>query len=184
TENTDNKLSGLSIEYQVSSTRGTKVTISRDAVLYSLPDAIEITVNPGKSKINSATLTLLPANVDRGIAVAKDNLNLKANENNTIIFRIDDFADSKDLITYPITFKSLAFALGDAVASGYKIDIPMMAAYYEHVSAVQSVIVEDQTSDCAPVYFDLQGRRVNADELVPGLYIVRQGNKSFKKIVK
>ena len=188
TENADDKMSGLSLEYQVSSTRGTKVTLSRDAVLYSLPDAFEITLNPGKSKINSITLTLLPANADRGVAVVKDNLDLKANTDNTVRFDISDFADAKDLITYPITFKSLAFALGDAVASGYKIDVPKMAAYYEHFKSlgtgVESVVVEDDDANCAPAYFDLQGRKVNADELVPGVYVVRQGNKTYKKIIK
>ena len=33
-------------------------------------------------------------------------------------------------------------------------------------------------------YFDLQGRSVNADNLIPGIYVVRQGNKSFKKVVR
>lgn len=175
--------SGIEVGYQVSSTRGTKVTLSRDAQLYSLPEAFEMTINPGKSKINSITLTLLPANADRGIAVVKENLDLKANTDNTVRFEISDFADAKDLITYPITFKSVAFSLGDAVATGYKISVPMMAAYYSQVSAVQNILSEDN-AEGAPAYYDLQGRKVNADELVPGLYIVRQGNKSFKKVVK
>lgn len=33
-------------------------------------------------------------------------------------------------------------------------------------------------------YFDMQGRSVNAGNLQPGIYVVRQGNKSFKKIVR
>lgn len=50
-------------------------------------------------------------------------------------------------------------------------------------SAIDSIIVDDDED--APVeYFNIQGVRVNADRLVPGLYIVRQGSKTFKVIVK
>lgn len=44
-------------------------------------------------------------------------------------------------------------------------------------------IIADQTN--APVeYFNLNGVRVNNDNLVPGLYITRQGNKTAKVVVK
>lgn len=50
-------------------------------------------------------------------------------------------------------------------------------------SAIDSIIVDDDED--APVeYFNIQGVRVNADRLVPGLYIVRQGSKASKIIVK
>lgn len=50
-------------------------------------------------------------------------------------------------------------------------------------SAIDSIIV-DGDEDAPVEYFNIQGVRVNADRLVPGLYIVRQGSKTFKVIVK
>lgn len=47
--------------------------------------------------------------------------------------------------------------------------------------------VEDITvagSEAAREYFNLQGMRVDAENLTPGLYIVRQGNNSTKILVK
>ena len=47
--------------------------------------------------------------------------------------------------------------------------------------------VEDITvagSEAAREYFNLQGMRVDAESLTPGLYIVRQGNNSTKILVK
>lgn len=50
-------------------------------------------------------------------------------------------------------------------------------------SAIDSIVVDGDEN--APVeYFNIQGVRVNADQLVPGLYIVRQGSKTSKIIVK
>lgn len=51
------------------------------------------------------------------------------------------------------------------------------------ISAIDSIVVDGDEN--APVeYFNIQGVRVNADQLVPGLYIVRQGSKTSKIIVK
>lgn len=50
-------------------------------------------------------------------------------------------------------------------------------------SAIDSIIVDDDED--APVeYFNIQGVRVSGEQLVPGLYIVRQGSKTSKIIVK
>lgn len=51
------------------------------------------------------------------------------------------------------------------------------------ISAIDCIVVDGDEN--VPVeYFNIQGVRVNADELVPGLYIVRQGSKTSKIIVK
>lgn len=45
--------------------------------------------------------------------------------------------------------------------------------------------VEGDADVDAPVeYFNLQGIRVNADSLVPGIYVRRQGGKASKVLVK
>lgn len=47
-------------------------------------------------------------------------------------------------------------------------------------SGVAGMTVENE----APVFYNLQGQRVNADSLTPGLYVKRQGNKSVRILVK
>ncbi len=44
--------------------------------------------------------------------------------------------------------------------------------------------VADENADAPAEYFTLQGVRVSADALTPGLYIKRQGNKATKVVVK
>ncbi len=48
-------------------------------------------------------------------------------------------------------------------------------------SAVENITIE---SDEAPVYYNLQGIRVNAADRQPGIYVVRCGNKVSKTVVK
>lgn len=57
-------------------------------------------------------------------------------------------------------------------------------SYVESTSAIDSVI-SDNADVCAdPEYFNLQGVKVNASNLTPGIYVCRQGNKVSKVLVK
>ena len=52
----------------------------------------------------------------------------------------------------------------------------------DSLAAIDNVATD---ADNAPVeYYNLQGIRVNADQLVPGIYVVRQGNRTAKVLVK
>lgn len=50
-------------------------------------------------------------------------------------------------------------------------------------SAIDSIVV-DGDEDAPVEYFNIQGVRVSGEQLVPGFYIVRQGSKTSKIIVK
>ena len=61
----------------------------------------------------------------------------------------------------------------------YALTLKITAADY---SAIDGIGVDQNN---APVeYYNLQGIRVNADQLVPGIYVVRQGNRTAKVLVK
>ncbi|MGM9827537.1 MAG: family 43 glycosylhydrolase [Muribaculaceae bacterium] len=51
-------------------------------------------------------------------------------------------------------------------------------------SSAESEIADSEPAETAPVYFTLQGRRVPADSLVPGIYIVRRGASVTKEIIR
>ena len=49
-------------------------------------------------------------------------------------------------------------------------------------TGVSEILTTD--NNAVAEYYNLQGIRVSADSLTPGLYIVRQGNKTSKTIVR
>jgi len=60
-------------------------------------------------------------------------------------------------------------------------------AYHDIAIKIAKVGVDDvavDTNDSAVEYFNLQGVRVDADNLTPGIYVRRQGNKAVKVIIK
>lgn len=49
-------------------------------------------------------------------------------------------------------------------------------------SGVNDLVVEDENAPA--VYYNLQGQKVNSENLTPGIYVVRKGNKASKVLVK
>ena len=54
----------------------------------------------------------------------------------------------------------------------------------EHLGAIDDVIADDIDPNKPVEYFNLQGQRVIGDSINPGIYILRQGNKTAKILVK
>ena len=62
-----------------------------------------------------------------------------------------------------------------------------VCAYDIKDSSISSIedIQSEIASPLAPIeYYNLNGVKVNADNLVPGIYITRQGNKTSKVLIK
>lgn len=57
-------------------------------------------------------------------------------------------------------------------------------SYVESTSAIDSVISDNADAYADAEYFNLQGVKVNASNLTPGIYVCRQGNKVSKVLVK
>ena len=53
-----------------------------------------------------------------------------------------------------------------------------------NVTSVEDIQIEIATPMAPIEYYNLHGVKVNADNLTPGIYITRQGNKTAKVLVK
>lgn len=72
--------------------------------------------------------------------------------------------------------------VGFVSINGETLQITPIEVYDMESNAIDGIGADNED---APVeYFNIQGVRVDADRLVPGLYIVRQGSKASKIIVK
>ncbi len=66
-------------------------------------------------------------------------------------------------------------------------DVVLMPVYVYVSSSNNSTGVEEITineDDSDTMYFNLNGVRINAENITPGIYIVRQGNKVSKKVIR
>ena len=51
-------------------------------------------------------------------------------------------------------------------------------------TGIEDVIVEESAEDAPVEFYNLNGIRVSGENLAPGLYIRRQGNKATKVLVR
>ncbi len=96
----------------------------------------------------------------------------------------DSQADNVLTVGYPIATTD---DQGDVIAGDFALmmlrDGKLSRFTTMEVDGVQNVIV-DTADDSVAVYYDINGRKVNADSLVPGVYIAVKGAKATKIIVK
>lgn len=172
----------MHVEYKITSTRGTKFTLTNKKVLFSLPDALKFVVNPGTATFKNIAVSVHPANAARPVTVTLTPT-LEANKDNEITVPMTEFGDPADLAFYPATFNSIAFSPGDKTGT-YSIDIKSMQAVYNNYESGVSDIVSDASADAPVELYNLQGIRVSTANAAPGLYIRRQGNRSEKIIIR
>jgi len=67
----------------------------------------------------------------------------------------------------------------------FNVDQPyyIVATFWDQNTGVQDISL-DNDLDAPAEYFNLQGVRVNPDNLAPGLYLVRKGNEVTKQTIK
>lgn len=84
---------------------------------------------------------------------------------------------------YPLTYttKLADFDEDDEIVMVPEMHI-VFSDYVDVANAAVDAVIAD--SDAKPVYYNLHGMRVDAGNLTPGIYVVRQGDRTFKQIVR
>lgn len=174
---------GITIDFNISSTRSPSVGLSHSLTLFSLPDAIEMTVNPG-CKITSVTLGVQSALADRPETVTK-NVEWQTGAANDIRFDLNEFGDNTDIGFYPVQLKSIRFALSGSTGNN-TISIPRLETVYNnYADGVGNISVDRPAFNPNETrYFNLQGVEVNPKSAAPGIYIVVSEGKASKVLVR
>lgn len=175
--------SGFGLDFNITNTRAPKITLSKDVKMYSLPDAIEITVNPGTTSIKNIMISLQPANESRAVSYTYEET-MPTSTDTKIVLPIDEFGDSKDLATYPVVFKSIAFTLNGPTGNTH-LDVKSIHGVYNNFTdGVDGIIADGIVNDGKVHYYNLNGTEASAEQLLPGLYIKVADGKAEKITVK
>lgn len=162
------------------------VTPGDDYTFYSLPDAISMTFT-STLPVSSVTLSFKNRLLERAQKVVVTNdTPLAANTEHTVEFPFP--TDSKDLMTYPLSTSQVAvsFDKSNDYVGDHTLDIKGLTAHYNNFTeGVTNVAPDTNTVDpnAPEVYYNLQGVRVPANNLTPGLYIKVKGNKATKLLI-
>lgn len=173
--------SGMSVDYTVASGRSRSITLTRsDLKIWSLPDAIKFTIDPGTAKISTLKIT---AKANNGVAKEYIISSVPQNTQTEYEIPVSAFGDVDDIGIYPIWLSGINITLsGGTSGTTNSIQFPKFDAVYNNVPSGIEDITVDKGMDGPAVYYNLQGIEITNPE--SGLYIVKRGSKVTKEVVK
>lgn len=173
--------SGISIDYTVASGRSRSISLSRsDLKIWSLPDALKFTIDPGTAKIT--TLKII-AKANNGIAKEFIISSVPQNAQTEYEIPVTAFGNVNDIGIYPIWLSGINITLsGGTVGATNSIQFPKFDAVYNNAPSGIEDITVDKEMDGPAVYYNLQGMEISKPG--SGLYIVKRGGKATKEVIK
>ena len=134
----------MNLNFTISNTRNPSITIAKGITLWSLPDKLRFTINPGAVTISKLTIKAgANGQQPRSISIS----NLTPDTDNVIEIPVSDIADTSDIGVYPIQFSSMAFTFKGKTATEYSVNISGMEAIYDNIpSGIEEVNSEPQAN--------------------------------------
>lgn len=125
--------SGFNLEFAVSSTRGPSATVTYvdGKRIWSLPDALELTYEPGTAPITAIEVSMQPKNEAKPVAVSRD---VALQGTQTLKFDMSDYGDPSAIDFYPVTFTKIKFTV-DGKTGTYNLKVPAIKAVYNNYGA-------------------------------------------------
>ena len=123
------------------SSRGAYIQMNRDLQVWSLPDKIRMTVNPGNATINKVSASASDALGNSTTTWTATETTLPKNTETTVEFDLNDFTNPDDIAIYPITMKAIRFGMGaSAKNTDFEIQIPKFEAVYNNAQGAVNTI--------------------------------------------
>lgn len=133
-----NDLNGMEISFKPSSMRGPRLALSKNLVLFSQPDAIEIVVKPETSALKNFSLML---NAEGQSTVKKDFGAIEVGKETTLRLDLKDVIDTEDMSSYPVRVTSLS--LEPSKSGQQSVQIVSMKLVYEKFDGIEDVNVDN-----------------------------------------
>lgn len=187
--------------------KGNTITVDDVKLLYDADDTenypgyLNVKIGEAPITVNqSATLEITPSG-DNTCTILLPNLVLMMNETALPLgdIKVENVKTTENggVITYEGSVKDMVLLNGALTADvklkgtntggnlNMNIDVlsngmQIFVTFTSSQSGVSTIVVDSEEA----VLFNLQGMRVDTNQLTPGIYIVRQGNKASKVLVK
>lgn len=134
---------GMKISYTGASGRSPYLRLNKTLQLWSLPDTLQLRVNPGDTPITGVTITSSTADGDVVATVMEDEI--IANKENVIKLATSAWCDADDMQNYPLTLSQIQFSMGTSTTGvEYVVYFSGLELIYNAVpiSSVESIFID------------------------------------------
>lgn len=167
----------FSLDFNVTSTRGPRVVLSKDIRLYSVPRRVSLVVDTGDKALAGITLSVIYADNARAESLTMEPAD--STPEGTVYTAVL-WEGTRDIALFPIVFKSIQFT--PSSSGQHHLEIKKIVAEYDDPDGVDDVI-SDFKSDLPDGVYDLRGVRHDAAGDAHGIYIIKQGD-SVNKVLR
>lgn len=171
---------GFALDFMQSTTRGPRIVVGVDRPLYSLPEAVQLRLNPGKTPLTSIGISVRAANAAREVDVLATE-KIEASKENLLTFKIADILDTTDIGIYPVTMTRVTVTPNGKTSTAYHLDFNGVESVYNKndLDGIEDITVSpDKKADSH--WYNLQGIPVEAPT-APGMYLNSDGRKAIVK---
>ena len=128
--------SGIDYVYTGASARGPKIVLTKSIRLWSLPDAIRVSLNPGEAPVKNMVLGVR-ANGESMTYHTVDLTGVEPNADMDIDLRTSEWIDATDMGNFPITLSSIQLNMNASTAGKqYHMVFKNFATVYDAVPGV------------------------------------------------
>ncbi|MDE6300945.1 MAG: phosphodiester glycosidase family protein [Muribaculaceae bacterium] len=135
---------GFIVDYTVSGTRGTKLTLNSAATVYGCPEKIEMTVEPTEAKLNNITINVRVANQNYPISTTWDDPDLSSPLRLSV--NLADIVDTTDSGIWPVEIYRIAFGISDEKNASRQVKISSLTATYGSGAGVDDAEISDENA--------------------------------------
>lgn len=144
---------GVTVDFDITGTRGTRLAMSKAIQLYSRPDAVTVHVEPNGAVLSNISIGFSTPTS----ASVKTVSSAEISGPTDVTFNIADIFDADDFGTWPVSVRSLSISPKSAPEGTKHCSIALThlgATYSHHNSAVESVAVTTATGTTLPYYIE------------------------------
>jgi len=174
--------------YTYKTARSVYVTLTPDGFKsYGLPDKLSVTFN------SSVPLTKIDLDIRTRTHTRKNAISVTPADGNEFApgehtMNVDLPGDISDLQTYPFSINSIqCYMTASSAYNGEQTIMLNVHQHYSWIEGVEDILINNAGDiDINKPYdiYDMNGRRVKAAQMIPGIYIMRQGANSRKVIIR
>lgn len=189
------------LSYDYSSARNPYVQISKDELLYSLPDSIGLIFNSTQPIASVRLDVKYPGGKSAQTIKPEEGATFATGVDHRVKFDFDKIGGTASITTYPVTISTIYFSLGTASSGNYAINLKSLYAHYPYFTGGVTDVKEDGKTVSVTAengiidvigaksvqIYDIAGRKIsstNTAKVANGIYIVIADGKSHKIAVK
>lgn len=164
--------------------RGANIKLVKEVLLWSLPDAIRLRVNPHSAPLKTATFAMRTNQGILGTKAATALTDVSTDKETVFELKTSDWCDAQDIANFPIKFEYLQMAMGTSTSgTEYQMDINGIEGIYNAIPESSGINAVKSDQLCLMTNPISEGENAIAKVNIQGKVIMKVADMSGRRVL-